>query len=89
MIDDGLTSRKRRATLLDPAFQYIGIGTSMHRTQGIVTVIILAEDSESLVAPGKDGYYSKREMIKNHDLSKMIFTTVKQNERNHIEKSAY
>ena len=44
LIDDGLTSRKRRRTLLDPEFQYIGIGSYMHETHGVVTVIILAED---------------------------------------------
>jgi hypothetical protein len=27
---------------LDPTFQYIGIGTSLHSTYGIVTVIVLA-----------------------------------------------
>lgn len=30
LIDDGLISRKRRNTLLDPAFQYVGIGSYMH-----------------------------------------------------------
>lgn len=63
LIDDGLASRKRRSTLLDPTFHYIGIGTAMHETQGAVTVIVLAEDVVSLVAPGKDGYYYKREPV--------------------------
>lgn len=60
LIDDGLASRKRRKTLLDPAFQYIGIGCSLHSKHEVVTVIILAEEVVSLVAPGREGYYMKR-----------------------------
>lgn len=30
LIDDGLTSRKRRNTLLNPIFKYVGIGTALH-----------------------------------------------------------
>jgi uncharacterized protein YkwD len=30
LIDDGLVSRKRRNTLLDPVFNYIGIGCNYH-----------------------------------------------------------
>lgn len=48
LIDDGLTSRKRRNTLLNPAFKYAGIGTALHSQFGVVTVIILAEDVISL-----------------------------------------
>lgn len=48
LIDDGLASRKRRRTLLDPAFQYIGIGTALHEAYGVVTVVIVAEDVVSL-----------------------------------------
>ena len=32
LIDDGLVSRKRRNTLLDPVFKYIGIGSCYHET---------------------------------------------------------
>jgi uncharacterized protein YkwD len=53
LIDDGLASRKRRRTLLDPAFRYIGIGTALHETYGVVTVIVLAEDVVSLGKFGK------------------------------------
>lgn len=42
LIDDGLTSRKRRLTLLDPAFKYVGVGSYMHETYDVVTVIVLA-----------------------------------------------
>lgn len=42
LIDDGLASRKRRHTLLDPGFHYIGVGSYMHETYDVVTVIILA-----------------------------------------------
>jgi uncharacterized protein YkwD len=31
LIDDGLTSRKRRNTLLDPVYKYVGIGSSYHQ----------------------------------------------------------
>ena len=48
LIDDGLISRKRRNTLLDPIFNYIGVGTSYHEKTGACTVIILAEDIISL-----------------------------------------
>ena len=48
LIDDGLASRKRRNTLLDPDFRFVGIGTNFHRVHGFVTVIILAEDFNSL-----------------------------------------
>lgn len=48
LIDDGLASRKRRNTLLNSQFQYIGIGTSLHSVHGVVTVIVLAEDVISL-----------------------------------------
>ena len=44
LIDDGLASRKRRSTLLNPEFRYVGIGSYMHEIHGVVTVIILAED---------------------------------------------
>lgn len=47
-MDDGLVSRKRRTTLLDPIYKYVGIGTSFHEKYGTVTVIILAEDVLSL-----------------------------------------
>ena len=47
-MDDGLASRKRRLTLLDPTFHYIGIGGCLHRDYGVVTVIVLAEDAISL-----------------------------------------
>lgn len=60
LIDDGLTSRKRRKTLLDPIYNYVGIGTSYHEKYGTVTVIILAEDVISLVMPGDEGNYFKR-----------------------------
>lgn len=33
LIDDGLSSRKRRKTLLDPSFHYIGIASSLHSSQ--------------------------------------------------------
>lgn len=52
LIDDGLASRKRRKTLLDPIYNYVGIGTSYHEKYGTVTVVILAEDIISLVMPG-------------------------------------
>lgn len=52
MIDDGLVSRKRRKTLLDPIYNYVGIGTSFHEKYGTVSVLILAEDVISLVSPG-------------------------------------
>lgn len=48
LLDDGLASRKRRDTLLDPIYNFIGIGSCLHETQGFVTVIILAEDVISL-----------------------------------------
>ena len=48
LIDDGLASRKRRNTLLDSTFNYIGIGSSYHESQEACTVIILAEDIISL-----------------------------------------
>ena len=48
LIDDGLGSRKRRSTVLDPIYQYIGIGTALHSVYGSVTVIVLAEDMVSL-----------------------------------------
>lgn len=48
LIDDGLASRKRRNILLNPQFQYIGIGTSLHNVHGVITVIVLAEDVISL-----------------------------------------
>jgi uncharacterized protein YkwD len=48
LIDDGLASRKRRNTILNPAFQCIGIGTSLHSTYGVVTVLVLAENVISL-----------------------------------------
>lgn len=48
MIDDGLTSRKRRASLLDPIYKYVGVGCCLHKTHGFVTVIVLAEDVVSL-----------------------------------------
>jgi uncharacterized protein YkwD len=60
LIDDGLVSRKRRRTLLDPVYNYIGVGTSFHDKYGIVTVIILAEDVISLVTPGDEGNYIRR-----------------------------
>lgn len=41
-------SRKRRNTLMDPIFKYIGIGTSYHESHEACTVIILAEDIISL-----------------------------------------
>ncbi len=48
LIDDGLGSRKRRSTIFDPIYQYIGIGTALHSTYGTVTVVVLAEDTASL-----------------------------------------
>lgn len=81
LIDDGLASRKRRSTLLDPAFHYIGIGTSLHEAQGVVTVIVLAEDVISLVAPGKDGYYFKREPIRHNQTEQIVYQTKRQNEK--------
>lgn len=42
LIDDGLSSRKRRNTLLDPIFKYVGIGCSYHEKLEACTVIILA-----------------------------------------------
>ena len=48
LIDDGLGSRKRRATLLDPVYQYAGVGTALHSQFGVVVVIVLAEDVVSL-----------------------------------------
>lgn len=48
LVDDGLTSRKRRNTILNPTFKYVGIGTALHSQYGVVTVIILAEDVISL-----------------------------------------
>jgi uncharacterized protein YkwD len=48
LIDDGLSSRKRRLTLLNPVFNYIGIGCCLHKVHGFVTVIVLAEDVVSL-----------------------------------------
>jgi len=41
-------SRKRRLTLLDPIYSFIGIGCSYHPTYGYVTVIVMAEDVISL-----------------------------------------
>ena len=79
LIDDGLASRKRRSTLLNPEFRYVGIGSYMHEIHGVVTVIILAEDVQSLVAPGKDGFFMKREPIKPDIINKMIVQTAKQN----------
>ncbi len=48
LIDDGLASRKRRNTIMDPIYNYIGIGSSYHSQYDTVTVIILAEDAVSL-----------------------------------------
>jgi len=48
LMDDDLASRKRRLTLLDPKFNYIGIGSRLHKEHGIVTVIVLAEEATSL-----------------------------------------
>jgi uncharacterized protein YkwD len=79
LIDDGLTSRKRRLTLLDPEFKFIGIGSYMHETHGVVTVIILAEDVVSLAAPGKDGYFMKRQPLRPEEISKLVVHTVRQN----------
>ena len=30
LIDDGLVSRKRRNTLLDPIYKYVGVGSCFH-----------------------------------------------------------
>lgn len=51
-----------------------------------MTVIILAEDVFSLVAPGKDGYYMKRQQMKADQISKMVVQTVRQNERDKRDK---
>ena len=51
----------------------------MHETHGVVTVIILAEDVISLVAPGKDGFYKKREQAKPDRMGQMIVQTKRQN----------
>jgi hypothetical protein len=72
LIDDGLASRKRRSLLLDPEFQFIGIGSCIHESQGVVTVIVLAEDVTSLVAQGKDGYFYKRELTHQNELNKIV-----------------
>jgi uncharacterized protein YkwD len=48
LIDDGLASRKRRNTILNPVFKYIGIGTALHSVYGVVTVVVLAEEVVSL-----------------------------------------
>ena len=53
----------------------------MHEIHGVVTVIVLAEEVESLVAPGKDGYFMKRQPIKPDLINSMIVKTAKQNER--------
>ena len=49
--------------MLDPIYNYIGVGTSFHDKYGIVTVIILAEDVISLVSPGDEGNYIRRESL--------------------------
>lgn len=44
----------------------------------------------SLVAPGKDGYYMKRQPLRPEEISSMIVQTVKKNERDrvtHIEST--
>ena len=48
LTDDGLASRKRRNTVLNPVFRYVGIGTALHGVYGVVTVIVLAEEVISL-----------------------------------------
>ena len=48
LIDDGLGSRKRRGTILDPIYQYVGIGTALHSQFGTVVVVTMAEDVSSL-----------------------------------------
>ena len=58
----------------------------MHETHGVVTVIILAEDVESLVAPGKDGFFMKREPVKPDLINSMIVKTAKKNERDRRER---
>lgn len=63
LIDDGLASRKRRNMLLDPVFKYIGIGCCYHKKNEACTVIIMAEDITSLVAPDKSGQYRKRNNV--------------------------
>ena len=49
--------------MLDPIYNYVGIATSFHEKYGTVTVIILAEDVISLVTPGDEGNYFRRETI--------------------------
>jgi uncharacterized protein YkwD len=44
LVDDGLATRKRRHNLLDPDYQFIGIGVAPHSVYGYVTVIILAQE---------------------------------------------
>jgi hypothetical protein len=79
LIDDGLSSRKRRKTLLDPVFQYIGIGCCLHSTHEVITVIVLAEEVTSLVAPGKEGFYIRRQPLKQEEIKKIVNKTVKKN----------
>ena len=70
--------------MLDPTFQYIGIATCLHETQEVVTVILLAEDVTSLVAPGNDGRYIKRQPLKQEHLSTIVTMSMKKNEKSAI-----
>jgi hypothetical protein len=48
LIDDGLESRKRRRSLLDPRYKYIGIASNIHNKFDFCTVIILADNISEL-----------------------------------------
>ena len=34
--------------MLDPVYQYVGVGTALHSVYGSVVVIVMAEDLDSL-----------------------------------------
>ena len=48
IVDDGLATRRRRRTLLDEKYRYIGIATAKHSIYGYATVILLAEQIQEL-----------------------------------------
>ncbi len=84
LIDDGLASRKRRHTILDPSYHYIGIGSCHHSVHDYVTVIVLAENVTSLVAPGTDGKYLRRNPVRQEGLFEMVVNKSAKNEKAYI-----
>lgn len=44
LVDDGLATRKRRRNLLDPDYNFIGVGVAPHSQFGYITVMILAHE---------------------------------------------